>query len=475
MVPITIREMEQRSGLDRTNIRFYEREGLLEPARRANGYRDYSEDDLRLLLKIKLLRRLGFSLESIRALRKGETAMGEELERRLDALRTQRQEENAAEQVCTAMKADGAAFHTLDTQRYLRTYDRAAQAGEEACPPVPESDRVRSAGVPWRRFFARWLDMGILELLLCGGLALGFGVDLGELSRWAEWLLTFLVWALLIPLEALCVSRWGATPGKALMGISVGDEKERPLSFGRAAERTWEVFVYGAGCNIPIYTLYRGWKSYQEIRSGRGPEWDDRITVAAKPFRPWRLGAAAAAVLALVGAFLLLGMTAELPDNRGGDLTVMQFVENYNQLSARQNKGLNAQTLLPDGTLVRMNGRGELVADGDVRLVIEQQDGAVTALSYSRTDAVPSAYRPDGAGKQVMRIAFRAFAWADAGPIAALRSLPVLEELSGHREGTLDREVLGYRLTYIITPLGQAAGEGDTVEYRVLFRMSRVQ
>ena len=42
---MTIREIETRSGLERTNVRFYEREGLLSPERRENGYRDYSEED----------------------------------------------------------------------------------------------------------------------------------------------------------------------------------------------------------------------------------------------------------------------------------------------------------------------------------------------------------------------------------------------------------------------------------------------
>lgn len=43
---VTIAELEARSGMTRANIRFYESEGFLSPARRENGYRDYSEADL---------------------------------------------------------------------------------------------------------------------------------------------------------------------------------------------------------------------------------------------------------------------------------------------------------------------------------------------------------------------------------------------------------------------------------------------
>ncbi|MFA6783241.1 MAG: MerR family DNA-binding transcriptional regulator, partial [Sedimentibacter sp.] len=39
-----IKEIENLSGMERANIRFYEREGLITPKRLDNGYRDYSED-----------------------------------------------------------------------------------------------------------------------------------------------------------------------------------------------------------------------------------------------------------------------------------------------------------------------------------------------------------------------------------------------------------------------------------------------
>lgn len=38
-----IRDLEQKTGLDRATIRYYEKEGFLKPVRRENGYRTYSE------------------------------------------------------------------------------------------------------------------------------------------------------------------------------------------------------------------------------------------------------------------------------------------------------------------------------------------------------------------------------------------------------------------------------------------------
>ncbi len=60
---MTIKEIEELSGMTRANIRFYEAEGLLSPAREENGYRDYSEENLAILKRIKLLRSLHIPLE----------------------------------------------------------------------------------------------------------------------------------------------------------------------------------------------------------------------------------------------------------------------------------------------------------------------------------------------------------------------------------------------------------------------------
>ena len=81
---MNIKEIEERSGLTRANIRYYEQEGLIAPARRENKYRDYSEEDLETLLRIALLRNLGFSLDEIRRLQSGELELAaDDLEVRL--------------------------------------------------------------------------------------------------------------------------------------------------------------------------------------------------------------------------------------------------------------------------------------------------------------------------------------------------------------------------------------------------------
>ncbi len=62
-----IRDLSRLSGVSAKTIRYYERIGILPPARRQpNGYRVYGESDLARLKLVRGARQLGLSLEEIR-------------------------------------------------------------------------------------------------------------------------------------------------------------------------------------------------------------------------------------------------------------------------------------------------------------------------------------------------------------------------------------------------------------------------
>lgn len=69
---MTIKELENELNIPRATVRFYEKENLITPMRDSNGYRDYSEDDIARLKKILTLRKLGISLNDIKAVFNGE-------------------------------------------------------------------------------------------------------------------------------------------------------------------------------------------------------------------------------------------------------------------------------------------------------------------------------------------------------------------------------------------------------------------
>ena len=62
-----IKEAEEKTGLTRKAIRYYESNGLIHPAQpEENGYKDYDEETIRSLLLIRKLRLLDFSVPQIR-------------------------------------------------------------------------------------------------------------------------------------------------------------------------------------------------------------------------------------------------------------------------------------------------------------------------------------------------------------------------------------------------------------------------
>ena len=79
-----IKEVEDLVGITKKNIRFYEEQGLICPARdRNNGYREYNLEDVKKLNQIKLLRRLEVPIEEIRKIQTGEITLTDCLDRHI--------------------------------------------------------------------------------------------------------------------------------------------------------------------------------------------------------------------------------------------------------------------------------------------------------------------------------------------------------------------------------------------------------
>jgi Cu(I)-responsive transcriptional regulator len=65
---MNIGDVAEASGLPAKTIRYYDQIGLVRPARGQNGYRAFSESDLRKLAFLSRARSLGFSIEDCRSL-----------------------------------------------------------------------------------------------------------------------------------------------------------------------------------------------------------------------------------------------------------------------------------------------------------------------------------------------------------------------------------------------------------------------
>ena len=181
---MTIKELETLSGMERANVRFYEREGIISPKRMDNKYRDYSEDDLQILLRVKLLRSLHIPLDEIKSLKAGNGDLSEALEKQIKELEQEKQDVSYAQDVCRAIREEEVNFETLDAAKYLADINRVAKSTGSPYFTV-QGDALPKVFNPWRRCFARTFDFFIYEILWLAFLAFVFHVNLA--ARGGAW------------------------------------------------------------------------------------------------------------------------------------------------------------------------------------------------------------------------------------------------------------------------------------------------
>ena len=101
---MTIKEVEELTGLSRSNVRFYEKERLIFPSRNEkNGYRDYSESDVENIKKIAYLRTLGISVEDIRNVIEEKESLHKVIQKQKEMLKKQLSDLDRAKILCEKM------------------------------------------------------------------------------------------------------------------------------------------------------------------------------------------------------------------------------------------------------------------------------------------------------------------------------------------------------------------------------------
>lgn len=125
-----INEVEALVGISKKSIRFYEEEGLLTPKRNSeNGYRNYSDEDVHTLRKIKALRKLGLPLEEIRALQQGRLTVADAMHRHRITLAREEENLRQAQILCTRLEDPAVTLAALDAQTILDEMERMEQEG----------------------------------------------------------------------------------------------------------------------------------------------------------------------------------------------------------------------------------------------------------------------------------------------------------------------------------------------------------
>ena len=347
-----IQELERLVGIERATIRYYEKEGLITPVRSENGYRDYSEADVEELRRIKLLRELGVTLETIRQLQQGSADFQAVMAQQCQILQGRQQQMERARTVYQRISADGVSYQQMDTARYqnlLATATLPEPTGQGSGSTV-YSETVQREVHPWRRFLARFLDHEILTILLWFIIAV--------ILRWRPiynlqiTLLKYAAWFIMVPIEAALLHLWGTTLGKWLMGIRVEATEGGKPGYSEALERSWKAFYIGMGCGIPILRLYCMYKGYKAHTQTVDTDWDlDTGTeMGFRKFSWVNILLSVAFYCLLIGIDHISTVDIALPKYRSNELTIAEFARNYNDYN---------QTIY-DGSLERMDESGIL-------------------------------------------------------------------------------------------------------------------
>ena len=139
-----INEVEALAGISKKNIRFYEEQGLLSPRRNSeNGYRDYGENEVEVLRRIKVLRKLGVPIEEIRQMLTGAHTVSDGIRRHMITLERERRNLDQSIELCRELQNQDIPVSGLDAEALLSQMEQLEQGGASFQAKHAQDVRVR--------------------------------------------------------------------------------------------------------------------------------------------------------------------------------------------------------------------------------------------------------------------------------------------------------------------------------------------
>jgi uncharacterized RDD family membrane protein YckC len=178
---------------------------------------------------------------------------------------------------------DWVTLSSFDGSSFSQGIGASAAQIRSVSPTTPASTEAYSLSspAPWRRWFARFVDITIFGnavfLLTMIGTAMISPDALQVISIYTsnplfDGAILLLVWC---PFECLLLAKIGTTPGKRVFGLRVQNKDGSLLPFDRLLTRYMGMTVYGMGCGIYLVLLFTYILSYRRLMSTRTTRWDE--------------------------------------------------------------------------------------------------------------------------------------------------------------------------------------------------------
>ncbi|MBO5196780.1 MAG: MerR family transcriptional regulator [Clostridia bacterium] len=126
-----IKELENLLYVSRSNIRFYEKQGLFSPERKDNNYREYTEQDIKVLKKIIIFRKMGFTVEEIKLIQNDELPFAEAITNAQQRIEDEIEQLNGSLKLIKQVAKENSSFDEIDFNEHWYAINESEKSGEK--------------------------------------------------------------------------------------------------------------------------------------------------------------------------------------------------------------------------------------------------------------------------------------------------------------------------------------------------------
>lgn len=128
---LKIKELETLLSISRSNIRFYEKQGLFSPERKDNNYREYTEQDIKVLKKIIVLRKMGLTVEEIKLVQNNDLPFTYAINNTKQRLEAEIEQLNGSLKLVKQVSKEVSSFDDIDINKHWNAISESEKTGEK--------------------------------------------------------------------------------------------------------------------------------------------------------------------------------------------------------------------------------------------------------------------------------------------------------------------------------------------------------
>lgn len=128
---LKIKELENLLSISRSNVRFYEKQGLFSPERKDNNYREYTNQDIEVLKKIIILRKMGFTVEEIKLIQNNDLSFAEAIANAQRRIEDEIEQLNGSLKLIKQVAQENLSYDGIDIDKHWNTISESEKSGEK--------------------------------------------------------------------------------------------------------------------------------------------------------------------------------------------------------------------------------------------------------------------------------------------------------------------------------------------------------